>query len=76
MRDPVMLTLMAMFALQFTKAMVSGTVSNQTGMFTMLGLLTAAPALALSGIQRLAEDRSRILPPSTTRAPFWIRWQA
>jgi len=76
MRDPVMLTLMAMFVLQFTKAMVSGTVSNQSGMFAMLGLLTAAPALARSKSRWLAGDGSGKLPPSVTQPPFWIRWQA
>ncbi len=75
LRDPVMLTLIAMFVVQFTRAMVAGTVSSQVGLFATLALLTSAPAMARA-VRRPDEDRSRMLPPSVTRPPFWIRWQA
>ncbi len=76
LRDPVMLTLLAMFAVQFTNAMVARQLSGQMGLFTMLGLLTAAPALARTAACRPADNPGRALPATVSAPPFWIRWQA
>lgn len=75
LRDPVMLTLVGMFVVQFTRAMVAGTLSAQMGMFASLALLTAAPALARTAPGRAPREHAQMLPPGTSRPPFWIRWQ-
>ncbi len=75
-RDPMMLTLMAMFAVQFVNAMVARELSGQMGLFTMLGLLIAAPALARTAAHSPADGPSRALPAAVGSPPFWVRWQA
>ncbi len=77
LRDPVMLTLLAMFAVQFANSMVARQLSGQMGLFTMFGLLTAAPALARkTAAARLSPGSGPLIPAGTARPPFWIRWQA
>lgn len=76
LRDPVMLTLLAMFAVQFTNAMVARQLSGQMGLFAMFGLLTAAPILARKTAASRPSDSSSMVPLSTAKPPFWIRWQA
>jgi len=77
LRDPVMLTLLAMFAVQFANAMVARQLSGQMGLFAMFGLLTAAPALARKmTASGLSSSGTALIAAGTARPPFWIRWQA
>jgi len=77
LRDPVMLTLLAMFAVQFANAMVARQLSGQMGLFAMFGLLTAAPALARrTTSSRFPSGGNALIAARTARSPFWIRWQA
>lgn len=71
-RDPVMLTLLAMFAVEFANAMFARQLSGQMGLFAMLGLLTAAPALAR---RKSPTGGNPMVSVGTARTPFWVRWQ-